>query len=182
VHPTSFLCTEDEVEAMLLSLDSSKAPDNISARMLKSTATSIAASVTTLFNMSIEIPDEWKTSSIVPIPKGKGGISPSNFRPISLFCILSKLLEKHVYNIILHELQGDQSISSDQWGFRSNRSTICSLLGVTHNWLQLLNDGKEVCMVFFDLCKVFDSVPHRPLLYKLRDSQNVLKWFFFISP
>ena len=80
--------------------------------MLKVTATSIAASVTTLFNMSIvtgEIPGEWKTSSIVPIPKGKGGNSPSNFRPISL---LSKLLEKHIYDIILHELEGDHSISS----------------------------------------------------------------------
>ena len=45
--PQYILCTEDEVEAMLLSLDSSKAsgPDNISARMLKFTATSIAASV-----------------------------------------------------------------------------------------------------------------------------------------
>ena len=175
---------------MLLSLDSFKAsgPDNISARMLKATATSIAAGVTTLFNMSIvfgEIRDEWKTSSIVPIPKGKRGNWPSNFRPISLLCILIKLLEKHIiiYNTILHELEGDHSISFHQWGFRSNRSTICALLGVTHNWLQSLNVGKEVCSVFFDLCNAFDSVPHCPLLYMgFRNFTQCTKVAFFISP
>ena len=108
---------------MLLSLDTSKAsgPDNVSARILKSTAVFIAGSVTALFNMSIEaceIPDEWKTSSIVQIPKGKCGKTTSNFRPISLLCILSKLLEKHISEIILQQLQGQHTINQHQWGFR----------------------------------------------------------------
>ena len=172
--PDDNLCSIDEVEALLLTLNTSKAsgPDNISARMLKSTAVSIANSVTTLFNMSIKagvIPNDWKVSSVVSIPKGKGGNLPSNFRPISLLCILSKLLEKHIHQIILKQLDHLHPLNSHQWGFRPQRSTVCALLSVTHNWLYSLNAGKEVCAVFFDMCKAFDTVPHLPLLLKMRD-------------
>ena len=48
-------CSTEETESFLLTLDTSKAtgPDNISAHMLKETATSIAPSLTKLFNLSI---------------------------------------------------------------------------------------------------------------------------------
>ena len=67
-------CTVTEVEQFLQDLEVSKAsgPDKISSRMLKMTATSIAPSITELFNLSIctgKIPDQWKESMIVPIPK-----------------------------------------------------------------------------------------------------------------
>jgi len=53
--PENLLCTEDEVMSLLQTIDVSKAsdPDQISGRMLKATATSIAAPVTKLFNQSI---------------------------------------------------------------------------------------------------------------------------------
>ena len=69
-----FYITSDEVEHMLKSLDCSKAcgPDKISAQMLKYTASTIALSIARLFNCSIhsgKLPDQWKLSMIVPIPK-----------------------------------------------------------------------------------------------------------------
>ena len=53
--PENLLCTEDEVMSLLQTIDVSKAsgPDQISGRMLKAMATSIAAPVTKLFNQSI---------------------------------------------------------------------------------------------------------------------------------
>jgi len=54
--PDDLLCIENEVGALIHSLDISKAtgPDGISARMLKSTVDSIVPSLTELFNISIK--------------------------------------------------------------------------------------------------------------------------------
>ena len=73
--PSDLLCDEEEVFDLLLFLDANKAsgPDGVSAIMLKATATSIAPAITKLFNKTIQlgqIPNVWKISSIVPIPKG----------------------------------------------------------------------------------------------------------------
>ena len=43
-----------------------------------------------------------------------------------------------------------------------------ALLSTVHHWFELLEDGKEVCAVFLDFKKAFDSVPHIPLLEKLQ--------------
>ncbi len=90
---------------MPVSLDTSKAsgPDGISAKMLNGTASSITPSLTRLFNMSIEsgiFPAKWKLSSVVPIPKGSDHTSPSNYRPISLPSVASKMLERYIHHLI----------------------------------------------------------------------------------
>ena len=53
-------------------------------------------------------------------------------------------------------------------GFSAWKSTVAALLTATHEWFQQLEAGREVCAVFFDLRKAFDSVPHRALLEKLK--------------
>ena len=74
-------------------LDTSKAsvPNGISAKMLKNTAQSIYPSLMHLFNISIcngRIPQEWKLSSVVLIPKSNNKKeNPTNYRPISLLSI-----------------------------------------------------------------------------------------------
>ena len=51
------LCTEEEVYHYLITLDTAKTngPDNISACMLKETASSVAPSLTQLFSVSIAL-------------------------------------------------------------------------------------------------------------------------------
>ena len=180
------LCTEEEVLDMLRNLDTSKAagPDGISATMLKATAESIAKGITALFNKSIEsgkVPKEWKISAVVPVPKGDNSSQPSNYRPISLLSILSKLLERHMHKMIYKHLESTVPLALQQWGFHPKRSTVSALLDVTNHWFQSLDKGKEICAVFFDLRKAFDSVPHRILLQKIRSTginQQVSNWLF----
>ena len=127
--------------------------------MLKTTATSIAPGIAKLFNKSIQsgtFPEAWKNSSIVPIPKGKH-TSLSNYRPISLLPILSKLFEKHVHKLIYH-LHVNYPIALQQWGFQLKRSTVSALLDVIHSWSQALDQGKEI-----SICAV-SSICRKPLI------------------
>ena len=182
--PEELLCDEGFVLKHLTSLNTSKAtgPDKISALMLKMTATSIAPSVTCLFNHSLKngrVPLEWKLSYVVPIPKQSPANSPDKYRPVSLLSILSKILERHVYNVIADHLDESHPLSDCQWGFRAGRSTVGALLSTTSRWLSLLEAGEEICAVFYDYRKAFDSVPHRPLLNKLKSLQvnrHILRW------
>ena len=169
--PEEFLYNEDEVIDLLLSLDTTKAngPDGISATMLKSTAYSIAPGITKLFNKSImsgRLPNSWKLSSVVPVPKGDDNTNVANYRPISLLPIISKLLERHMYWVIALHFEIHSPISVYQWGFQPKKSTTAALLNVYNDWSATLDKGKEVCAIIFDLRKAFDSVPHRCLIAK----------------
>ena len=92
---------------------------------------------------------------------------PENYRPISILSLLSKLLEIHVYQTISNHLLIHHPISDRQWGFSCGKSTTTALLSFSHDCLQTLDNKAEVCSVFFDISKAFDSVPHVLLLHKL---------------
>ena len=165
---SDLLSTEPKVFDLLASLDISKAtgPDGISAQMLKYTAESITPIIIALFNQSISmgiVPDQWKISLVVPIHKQGERADPSNYRPISLLSIISKVLEQHIAS----KLRSILSISDQQWGFMPGRSTTGAILSAMHDWHEHLDKGADVQAIFFDLQKAFDSVPHGPLIDKL---------------
>ena len=178
------LCTPDEVHFYVSSLDPNKAtgPDGISARMLRQTADSITTSVTELLNLSLRsgcVPKEWKKSNVVPIPKTSPPSTPSNYRPISLLRILSKVMERHFHLLITEHLRDCHPLSDSQWGFQAGKSTVTGLLATLHSWLNILEKTQEVGAVFFDLRKAFDSVPHATLMAKLQQiglNDHILTW------
>ena len=182
--PTSILCTEEQVYDLLCSLDTTKSTglDGVSAFMLKQTAASIAPSLNKLFNLSIasgSFPSDWKCARVTPIFKSSDSSLPNNYRPISILSIASKLLEQHIRSLIFEHLNDNSPISKFQWGFMPHRSTISALCSLTHDWLKDLDNGKEICSVFFDLCKAFDSVPHTHLIDKLSSLNlcpHLLQW------
>ena len=145
-------------------------PDEITGRMIKNTAYSITPAVTAIFNQSIcegKFPTVWKKGRITPVPKSHDRSFVENFRPISILSILSKELERIVHNRLLEEINRRNPISDNQWGFSQGKSTVGALLTAVDNWHQSLEAKMDVCAVFFDLKKAFDSVPHRLLLLKL---------------
>ena len=94
--------TTDVAEA-LHSLNTTKAPgtDDISLLVLKVCSDSLISPITPMLNtcmQSCSIPNEWKIHKIVPIPKSSDLSMVQNYRPISLLCILSKILESIIYN------------------------------------------------------------------------------------
>ena len=70
-------------------------------------------------------------------------------------------------------------ISDRQWGFMHHCSSTSALISLISDWLSALDNGQEICVVFFDVQKAFDSVPHLPLLHKLEQIGNspyILRW------
>ena len=168
----SILCSEEEVYNLLRSLDTTKSngDDEISAIMLVNTALSITEAVNKMFNLSIslgELPDEWKVSHITPIPKHGDHANPSNYFPISLLSILSKLLEKHMAQLLTEHMVVHSPISPHQWGFYKGKSTAGALSLAVDQWHRHLEESNDICTVFFDYRKAFDTVPQRNLLSKL---------------
>ena len=135
--------------------------------MLKKTASSIAPHLTQLFNLSLregKVPTDWKTSNVTPIHKSGDKSAVTNYRPISLLSLVSKVLEKIIHNRITEYLCSNDLLSSNQFGFRPGFSTQDALLTVTNDWHQLLSTNRQIAAVFFDLRKAFDSVPHPQLI------------------
>ena len=92
---------------------------------------------------------------------------------------MSKMLERHFHQYITKHLNEYHPLSNKQWGFQSGKSTTTALLSVTHDWFQALENGQEVCSIFFDLRKAFDSVPHRLLVDKLTSlglDAHIISW------
>ena len=83
--------------------------------------------------------------------------------------VISKLLERHIQGLILDHLDTSSPLSNQQWGFTAGRSTVTALISTVNEWFKLLEDGLEICAVFLDYRKAFDSVPHRVLIAKLEE-------------
>ena len=75
----------------------------------------------------------------------------------------------NIYQLVMDHLRLYHPLSAFQWGFLEGRLTITALLHLTDQWFQALEVGHDVCAaLFFDFRKAFDSVPHSPLMAKIR--------------
>ena len=105
----TLIFSEEEVYCALIQLDPNKATgiDTISPRILKHCASSLTHPLCHLYNLSLStgsIPQEWKVHLIVPVHKSADHASVKNYRPISLLCNVSKVLESLVYNRIINRV------------------------------------------------------------------------------
>ena len=184
--PEDLLCPPETVASLISSLQNSPSPgpDNITAFLLKASAYAISIPLSIIFNLSIKsgcFPTPWKHSIVVPIPKTSPPSSaPSDYRPISLLSLVSKLLEKHIANILLDHLFSHNLIPPNQFGFLPNRSTTDALITTCQQIHSSLDSSSNVCGIFLDIRKAFDSVSHAALLRKLDSLNlppNLLSWF-----
>ena len=122
----AFLCSPESIVNLISSLPNrtSSGPNGISSLLLKSTAYSVVVPLRHIFNLSIStgsFPSIWKRSTVIPIPKAiPPSSSPSDYRPISLLSLVSKLLERHIFNILLDHLYTNGSLSDAQFRFLPN--------------------------------------------------------------
>ena len=114
------------------------------------------------------VPNEWKIANVSAIFKKGNKSEPGNFRPISLTCVLCKLCESIIKDNIMLHLEMHNMISDCQHGFRNNRSCITQLLQVMEDFTYLMDNKKNIDVIYLDFSKAFDSVPHQRLYVKLK--------------
>ena len=125
---------------------------------------------TLLFQQSFEqgaIPDDWSKALVSAIyKKGKKDL-PANYRPVSLTCILSKIMEHVIVSHTMSHLDRHSILDNKQHGFRSGLSCETQLVLVIHEWSSSLNEKRQVDMALLDFSKALDKVAHRRLIHKL---------------
>ena len=158
-------------ELSLLKTNKATGLDQINAKLLKDSASTIASSLTKIFNASLlsqTFPDIWKNGKITPLFKSNDPTAPNNYRPITILPIISKIMERIVHRQVYKFLREHNLITSEQFGFRPNLSTKIALTRVTEEILINIDNKLITGAVFIDLRKAFDTVDDTLLIAKLK--------------
>lgn len=181
---TDFEISVEKVRNLLLTLNTHKAsgPDGLHPLFLSKAADALAYPFAKLFRTSLDegkIPEEWRKAKICPIFKKGSKLLANNYRPVSLTCIMCKLMETLIRERLMSHLKNNNLISEKQHGFVPGRSCVTQLLDVMDTGTQILDEGGSVDVIYMDFQKAFDSVPHHRLLVKVEAhgiSGAVLTW------
>ena len=148
----------------------SRGHDGISSELLKLITGDISKCITLIINQSLHsgiFPDKLKIAKVTPIHK-KGDIKLiTNFRPISVLPVISKIFETVICDQLSHYLETNNLLCPQQYGFTKNSSTELAALEVIDRLLNQLNKHKIPINLYLDLAKAFDSLNHGILLDKL---------------
>ena len=110
---------------------------------------------------------EWKQSIIIPKFKKGSPTDPSNYRPISLTCTCSKILESIISNQLTNYLLEHNLITRHQHGFLKRHSTSTNLIESLHDWSISLANNNSINIAYIDYKSAFDCISHPKFLIKL---------------
>ena len=125
-------------------------------------------------------PRELKIANVVPIFKAGDEMVFTNYRPVSVLPVFSKILERLTYNRLIEYINENKLLYKYQFGFQKGESTYMAVLTLVDKISEALNNGNYVIGVFLDFSKAFDTIDHDILLKKLEkyDIQGAaLDWF-----
>ncbi|KAL1447452.1 hypothetical protein WDU94_015565 [Cyamophila willieti] len=171
---TDEVLTRDEIKIALKELKNNKSPgeDRITGEMLKAGEDTTVDLLQILFAKIWEdkkVPDEWKTSTIVPIHKKGPKTKCGNFRGISLLSVPAKAFARLLYNRLYPHI--DVMLKDTQCGFRAGRSTVDMVFTTRQIVEKALEQNTSLAIAFIDVSKAFDSVD-RDLLFEVLKAAN----------
>ena len=165
-----------------LKTDKSPGPEGWPLRIFKECSEHLSIPLSILFNKSFQsgvLPSEWRIAFVIPIHKKGSQHLASNYRPVSLTSTVVKVMESIIKTNVLEHLTSNDLLTSHQFGFLRGHSCTTQLLHVMDILTKSLDQGVPIDVVYMDLQKAFDTVPHKRLLYKIEYygiTGNLLRW------
>jgi hypothetical protein len=128
------------------------------------------------------LPSIWKHSVIVPLLK-KPSLDPNdlkNYRPVSNFPSIVKVIEKVVHKKVLFHLEHNHLTDPFQSAYKKHHSCETTILSILNDAYTAMDKREVTIMAFLDMSAAFDTVDHNLLSQKLLSlgiAGEALEWF-----
>ena len=175
--------TEREVKKAVKSLKTNSCgTDDISTLFIKLSIDYSVHAITEIINASLKFnyfPRRWKKARIKPIPKCQYPKELTDFRPISLLIVFSKILEKLVAEQMKSYFEENQLFDTFQSAYREHHSTTTALLEIMECINAAMDNSEITILTLLDYSKAFDCANHKLIIAKLKAlgfKETALKW------
>jgi len=167
-------CDLELLELLVKKLNNkmSAGPDELPCKILRRVVPLIIEPLCYLVNMSFSngmFPECLKISLVHPLHKKDSRASITNYRPVSISSVFSKVFEYAMLTRLLGHLEKNNIIAKRQHGFRSNHSTSSAVYEFLKDVNTYIDKKQRPVAVFGDLSRAFDCVCHSMLLNKLHN-------------
>ena len=157
--------TAEGIRKQLQNLNPSKAigPDEIPTRILKEQAEIITPILTEIYQQSLdssEVPTDWKQAKIAAVYKKGSKSVASNYRPVSLTCLLCKVLGHVIFSNNMQHSDRHNFLMHFQHAFRKALSCETQLITTIDDLANSLDKKQQVDCLLLDFRKDFDTVAH----------------------
>ncbi|XDV34345.1 hypothetical protein PO909_004512 [Leuciscus waleckii] len=152
-------------------LNKAPGPDGLNGRVLKDCVYQLTGVFTQLFQLLLStriVPNLWKVSTVVPVPKITGAKGLNDFRPISLTSVLGKCMERVIMRHLMYFVS--DVLDPLQFAYKKARGTDDAVLTLYNSVAEHVQLTSNYARIFFlDFTSAFNTMKIHILIQRLID-------------